>query len=96
VIHKEIDTPEVLAAYAEKFGADTSKWHFLTGDIEVIRKLAIKGFKIAAGEDRSIHSTRFILVDSAGKVRGYYHGTDIRDVNRLRTDLRRLASAATS
>src|SRR5690606_5143702 len=36
----DFDTPEVLARYAERFGADTSRWQFVTGTRDEIRRLA--------------------------------------------------------
>ncbi|MBI3456640.1 MAG: SCO family protein [Candidatus Rokubacteria bacterium] len=40
------DTPEILRAYAERFGADPERWLFLTGPREAIYRLAIDGFRL--------------------------------------------------
>jgi protein SCO1 len=95
-VDPERDTPEVLAKYATSNGADRTRWLFLTGDKELIYKLAHEAFRLAvddtAGtrEEPILHSTKLVLVDRNGVVRGYYDGTDIetqkqlvRDVNRL-------------
>lgn len=37
-------------------------------------------------ENPVIHSDRFVLVDRAGQIRGYYHGTDPQDLTRLKQD----------
>lgn len=71
------DTPARLAEYATSLGAEVGRWLFLTGDKKVLRDLAIKGFMIAVqdpeqGEDQIIHSTRFVLVDRKGRIRGYH------------------------
>lgn len=76
-VDPERDTPARLREYAEALGAEAGRWLFLTGDTKIIRKLAIDGFKIAVqdpeqGDDQIIHSTRFVLVDQQGRVRGYY------------------------
>lgn len=41
------DTPEVLARYAERYGADPSRWLFLTGDKREIYCLAKDGFRLS-------------------------------------------------
>jgi protein SCO1 len=76
------DTPEVLNAYAKKFGADPSRWHFLTGTKAQIVSLAADGLKLTTvekdpgqretPEDLFIHSTIFVLVDQRGRVRGTF------------------------
>lgn len=96
-VDPERDTPEVLKAYGERFGARADRWSFLTGDRKEIYELAIRGFKLAVDadpEDESliIHSTKFVLADRRSNIRGYYDGTDPADVARLVTDVRRLVS----
>lgn len=76
-VDPERDTPQRLAEYAESLGAEVGRWLFLTGEKKAIRELAIKGFMIAVedpeqGDDQIIHSTRFVLVDRKGRIRGYY------------------------
>lgn len=39
------------------------------------------------------HSVRLVLVDTDGEIRGYYDGTDVEAVERLRQDLLRIARA---
>ena len=74
-IDPEKDTPAVLKLYAEKFQA-TDRWFFLTGDKAAIYTLARDGFKLPIAEPAEpggpiIHSTRLILIDQAGTVRGF-------------------------
>ncbi|OWY71285.1 hypothetical protein B7486_11880 [cyanobacterium TDX16] len=76
-VDPENDTPARLTEYADALGAEVGRWLFLTGEKRAIRDLAIKGFKIAVqdpeqGDDQIIHSTRFVLVDREGRIRGYY------------------------
>lgn len=89
-VNPEHDTPDVLAAYAKKFRADTSIWKFLCGPAEEVHALSLQGFKIGSPEDVIVHSQRFVLVDREGKIRGYYQGTDEADVNRMMDDMWRL------
>lgn len=85
------DTPEVLASYAAKFGADPD-WLFLTGHRDAVSALLRDGFKVAFADGGPptapiTHSDRFVLVDPELRVRGYYHGTDDADVQKLVDDL---------
>lgn len=73
-VDPDTDTPERLAAYAEKYGADTSRWHFLTAPKEEIDKVGTEGFKLGSAGEPIFHSTRFVLVDGQGRIRGYYDG----------------------
>jgi cytochrome oxidase Cu insertion factor (SCO1/SenC/PrrC family) len=41
------DTPDVLRAYAQRFGADSERWLFLTGDKMAIYRLAQDGFHLS-------------------------------------------------
>jgi protein SCO1/2 len=73
-ISPEIDTPEVLKAYAEKYGVTNPQWHFLTGDKETIYELANVGYAIYAGENADAeggfeHSGNFALIDKKGYMR---------------------------
>ena len=82
-VDPETDTPEVLSSYGERYGADPERWHFLTGAIEDIHALSVQTFKVGAVDEPINHSSRFILVDGSGSIRGYYVGTDSEDVARL-------------
>jgi cytochrome oxidase Cu insertion factor (SCO1/SenC/PrrC family) len=44
------DTPEILRAYAQRFGADPERWLFLTGDKAAIVRLAQDGFHLSVVE----------------------------------------------
>lgn len=82
-IDPETDRPEVLKEYGKKFHADFSRWHFLTGEWKDIEKIALSGFKLGTSNDSKVHSTKFVLVDQRGTVRGYYDGTDEKQVEQL-------------
>jgi len=90
----ENDTPAVLEQYATRFGA-TQHWFFLTGDKASIYTLANQGFKLSVVEDRKgaepiIHSTKLVLVDRAGVVRGFYDGLSDDARRKMIRDFRRL------
>jgi protein SCO1/2 len=90
------DTPAVLRDYAAHFNAQPGRWHFLTGDKETIYRLSRDGFKLATAEGGTtgpIHSTRMVLVDRSGVIRGYYDATDADAVTRLLADANHLLRA---
>jgi protein SCO1/2 len=94
------DTPDVLRRYADAVGAGP-EWLFVTGEQKALYDLSVGGFKLAAlevpkdeqaaGTDGPfLHSSRFVLVDGGGRVRGYYDSEDeasmatlVRDVARV-------------
>lgn len=87
------DTPAVLRDYAAKLNAPSERWKFLTGDKIAIYQLAENGFKLAAtdgGTGGPIHSTRLVLIDRGGVIRGYYDATDSDAITRLLADTQHL------
>jgi protein SCO1 len=82
------DTPQVLRGYAEKLQAEPGRWDFLTGPQSTIYNLSRDGFKLAVGEEKGVpvHSTRMILVDRHGAIRGYYDATEPDAVTKLVAD----------
>ncbi len=90
-VDPEKDTPQVLNGYAEKLQAQAGRWDFLTGPKSTIYGLSRYGFKLGVSEDgdeagRPVHSTRMILVDRHGQIRGYYDGTAADGVTNLLAD----------
>jgi protein SCO1/2 len=98
-VDPEHDTPDVLAEYARKLGADPARWSFLYGARPAIRGLIKDGFKLAVEDgppdsvEPILHSTRFVLVDGDGTIRGYYDGMEQSPVDQLEKDARALAAA---
>lgn len=92
-VNPEEDTVEVMANYASMYGAIRGKWHFLTGNKTSLYELGEKGYfmPVAKGEegdeDDFIHSEKFILVDKNKNIRGFYNGTDPKEVDRLITEI---------
>ena len=84
------DTPEVLAQFGEKYGADPERWDFLTGPKDYVQEISYKSFMLATGEEMTNHSPKFILVDRDGDIRGLYIGIDLMDVDRLKRDIQTL------
>lgn len=99
------DTPEVLAAYARRFGADPARWSFLTGPLGEIEKTIVDGFKIHVGKPQEnaadptlidiMHGEHFVLVDGAGAIRGYYRAEEA-ELGELIEDLGELTAERAS
>jgi protein SCO1/2 len=90
-VDPEKDTPDVLRGYAEKLHAQPNRWDFLTGSKSAIYDLSRNGFKLAVSDDSEeagipVHSTRLILVDRRGEIRGYYEATAPDAVTKLLAD----------
>jgi len=85
------DTPQVLHGYAAKLQAEPSRWDFLTGPQSTIYNLSRNGFKLAVSDGSEekgipVHSTRMILVDRHGAIRGYYDAAEVDAVTKLVAD----------
>jgi len=97
-VDPENDTPPVLLAYAQRFAADPKNWSFLTGELEVVKRTVVDGFKLAldgkpdpsAENGGIIHGSHLVLVDRALTIRGYYRSDDDDDLTRLLDDAARL------
>ncbi|HZR16044.1 MAG TPA: SCO family protein [Verrucomicrobiae bacterium] len=94
----EYDSPPILKAYAQRFGADFNRWMFLTGTPKQIAEVAIDSLKLTAipkkTEEREspadlfVHSTIFVVVDKHGQLRGIFEttGEDV-DPARVKHDI---------
>lgn len=105
-VDPENDTAPVLQKYADTHSADSNQWKFLTGSREDLWSLSANGFKLAVAEDSKnekmpiLHSSRFVLVDKIGRIRGYYDGLDekgradlMRDLNLVISEDQTLSAA---
>lgn len=88
----QTDTVAQLKKYALEKGVVDTKWHLLTGDKKEIYELARKSY-LAVKEDGDggpfdmIHTENFILVDPDRRIRGFYDGTDLEEIQRLLEEL---------
>ena len=94
-VDPEKDTPEVLRAYADKLQAEPGHWDFLTGAKSAIYNLSHDGFKLAVSDGSEaqgipVHSTRMVLVDRHGQIRGYYDATEPEAITKLLADTNHL------
>lgn len=89
------DSSGQLKKYALQRKINTNKWDLLTGDKKEIYKLARNSFMIVAtdgdgGPADFIHSEKLVLIDREGRIRGYYDGTNEKEVNQLIHDIKKL------
>lgn len=75
------DTPPVLAQWADRYGADTNRWRFLTGDKTVEHTLIGESFLPTDLNDPFNYmpggftgTERIAVVDKHGKTRVYFDG----------------------
>ena len=87
------DSPQVLSGYAERYEADGKRWMFLTGDHDVLNRITV-ALKMNPIGDPAFHSTRLVLLDASGQVRGYYDAGDEERIEALRKDVRQLSRRA--
>lgn len=99
-VDPKFDQPDKLATYAKRFDANKSQWHFLTGEKKMIYPLVLKGFHVPLADaseydaaiknpdETFIHSERLVLVDKEGIIRGFYDGTDKKEVDRLLVEIK--------
>lgn len=94
-IDPDKDTPERLRNYIKQYNIEANRWEFLTGyqsDVfEISKDYKVKVFDDKVGEvPNLIHDGTFVLVDADRRIRGYYNGLELSDVNRLIKDINSL------
>ena len=95
-VDPQFDTEAVLADYAQKMKADPQGLHFLTGTRDDIWQLCKKGFKLAVDDappespSPIMHSSKMMLVDREGRIRGFYEGTTREGIGNLRSAIEKL------
>ena len=88
----DIDSVPVLKKYSIEKGVDDRYWNLLTGDKSKIYSLARKSFLVVKenGDSNShdmVHTENFVLVDREKRIRGFYDGTDDKDMQILKKDI---------
>jgi len=91
-VDPENDSVSVLKKYADRFGVIHDNWWFLTGNKKDIYQFAFEELKVDQFSEEPVspdfvHTSRFVLIDKAFKVRGYYNGLDSADMKKLARDI---------
>jgi protein SCO1/2 len=94
-VDPERDSVPVLKKYDGKHNI-SKNWLLLTGNKREIYRLARNEMLVIAtdgdgGPDDFIHSDNLLLVDRKRQLRGFYKGTDERQVNQLIEDINKLS-----
>ncbi|OQD44037.1 SCO family protein [Croceivirga radicis] len=94
----QIDSVAQLKKYALEKGVDDSKWNLVTGDKKQIYALARKSYLAVkndgdGGPYDMIHTENFILVDKERRIRGFYDGTNPKEIDKLLGDIEILKSS---
>lgn len=90
-----IDSIPILKTYADKRGIIQEKWNITTGNKKHIYELARKSYFAVLDEGDGdlqdfIHTERFILIDKKSQIRGFYDGTEPKEMKRLIADIKLL------
>lgn len=95
-VDPETDRPPMLKRFATTHQANDPRWLFLTGERRTIGALMQSLYLAPSGDpaklDPTQHSSRFVLVDEQGRVRGFYPYGEEDARERLIRDARALAS----
>lgn len=92
-IDPERDSVPVLKRYADRHGANSDNWWFLTGPKDSIYNFIFEQLRVdkynAEGplDPDFAHTQRFVLIDKEHHIRGYYNGLDSSSLNQLSEDI---------
>lgn len=89
------DTPQKLKSYAHQFDKDSTHWQFLGGDEEKALSVSKQGFLLDALRDTTrennfIISPQLVLLDSKQRIRGYYDGSNAKQMDLLIDEIKLL------
>lgn len=98
-VDPDVDTPEQLKTYAKEHHSKDGQWYFITGEKDALYAFARQSIfvlkpaeaeNLGDGGSDFIHTNNFVLVDWEGKIRGYYDGTNSKEVTQLISDIKLL------
>lgn len=93
------DQPDVLREFGEQYGSIPGHWYFLTGEKPATWALSSEGFHLGVGDTPDnaampiTHSSKFVLVDQQGRIRGYYDSFEPTEREQLLRDIDTLLEA---
>ncbi len=83
-VDSETDSLPLLAAYAHEYGARPGVWFIARTSLDSVRMISRDGFLLSDPRTPDLHSSRLVLVDEGGHIRGYYNSLDTTDIAQLR------------
>jgi len=89
----DADSVPALDAYSKLVHADTKTWSFATGDKKLLYNIAKNGYLLNTlettdGTADTVQSEKLVLVDKEKHIRGFYDGSNIKEVNNLLDDIK--------
>lgn len=103
-VDPERDTPEKLRAFADGYGADLSRWSFVTGPGEALFDVVVQGFKVGMSPKPVVgappdiydvsHGEQFVIVDGRARLRAFLSAQEDADLDRILATARRVAAEA--
>jgi protein SCO1 len=91
-VDPERDSPPVLEEFARRYGGASNQWVFLTGSPATVHLIAYQTFHVGDVLGKIEHSTKFVVVDKRGDIRGYYSSFDQDDLSKMVKDVAALRS----
>lgn len=87
-----MDSVPILRMYADNKGVIDTKWNITTGAKKHIYDLARKSYFAVldegdGGNQDFIHTEQFILVDKNRQIRGFYNGTEAKEIEKIKKDI---------
>ena len=87
------DTSATLKNYQQTYGINDENWNMLTGEQYKIYELGVNGYLVPNQEDALapggfLHSEMFMLIDKLGRIRGYYDGTNPKNMDKIVHDIK--------
>ncbi len=98
-VNPEVDSVPVLKKYSDSIGVLSQQWMFLTGDKKELYDVARAQYLLTAGEFNDtntpieqdfIHTEKFALVDKNDQIRGFYDGTNEKEIEKLISDIKQI------
>ena len=94
-VDPERDSVPQLKKFASRMGIRDINWLLVTGEKKQIYRLARNSFLVVAtdgdgGPTDFIHSEKLVLIDRQKRIRGYYQGTNEKEVEQLIIDIKKL------
>lgn len=83
------DSDSVLNEYKSRFNG-AENWSFLRMPLDDLISVSTKNLGVGHLSEPSLHSTRLILIDKKGMIRGYFDGLDTSAINKLDGHLKNL------
>ena len=94
-VDPERDSSAQLNVYARRYNIHLPAWQLLTGNKKELYRFARNEMKVVAtdgdgGPADFIHSDKLVVIDKSKRIRGYYDGTNEKEVNELIQDIKKL------